>query len=341
MKKKIGIFIIVSLIMLTGIWAINFYHKPLAPSPPKFGDVVNPTATVKPQYLKFLSGTSRNILTEMVEEDQGIINPICDGPPEMIILATGVDSRGDIHHWGLSDIIWIARFDLVNKTVSVLSIPRDLWVPMYGLEEYNVTEFRINSAYYYGNLYDYPGGGPIFLAKTIYDNFGIQIDHYLSINRTAFIEIVDELGGVDITFPENSSSDVNYLYRGSVHFSGEKALLYIENRKDSTWNRTDRALYFVQAIKNQVLQPKTILKLTDLMGSLKRGVVTDFSPADIAMLQCIASEINTAEFQFYEIGPNMTEVTYIRDYWALLPQEDLIEEHIKRFLAGEPSEYKP
>jgi LCP family protein required for cell wall assembly len=341
MKKRLFVILPIILLLFIGIWGRNLYKQPLAPSPPQFGSIASPTPIPKASVLSVYSSKDQIDQLKNTDNEPDKRAPICGGPPEMYILATGVDSMGDIHQWGLSDIIMIARFDLINGDVSVLSIPRDLWVPMYGLEEYNVTEFRINSAYFYGNLYNYPGGGPIFLAKTIYDNLGIQVDHYLSINKTALVEIIDELGGVDITFPDKSAAGVNYLYRGTVHFSGEKALHYLENRIDSTWNRADRALYFVQAIKNQVLQPSTLTKLFGLMNSLRNGVVTDLSPEEISMLRCVASKIDLTHFQFYEIGPSMTEQTYIRDYWALLPKEDLIKEHVQRFLAGEPSEYTP
>jgi len=361
MKKRAIIIFSIVLITLVGLWGWNVYHTPLAPPPPDFESQFSPTPgptnqlfNISPEQdemenswdLGFDLGETeenRNIpgISEAVKEKTVEAEPICGGPPVMYILGTGVDGSGDIHFWGLSDIIFVTRLDLVNKEASVLSIPRDLWVPMYGLEENDVTEFKINSAIFYGNIYEYPGGGPVFLAKTLYDNFGIQIDHYISVNKTAFVSIINSLGGLVVTFPEKSESGIDYIYYGTVHFSGEEALSYVRYRKDHAWNRSDRALFILQAAKDQVLKPKNILKIFDLAKRLKYGVVTDLSPADISLLMCVASEINLDTFNFYEIGPEFTDQTYIGKYWVLLPKEDLVNDLIQDFLNGEPAEYKP
>ena len=77
--------------------------------------------------------------------------------------------------------------------VSLISIPRDLWVSIPG--EGNQ---RINTAYEQGELDGYPGGGSELLKATIQYNLGIRIDHTAFVDFDGFRQIVDTLGGVDV-----------------------------------------------------------------------------------------------------------------------------------------------
>ncbi len=76
--------------------------------------------------------------------------------------------------------------------VSMISIPRDLWVyiPTVGMD-------RINTAYEYG-VGNYPGGGAALLRDTIAYNLGIRIDHMAMVDFSGFSKIVDTLGGIDV-----------------------------------------------------------------------------------------------------------------------------------------------
>ncbi|HZM25392.1 MAG TPA: LCP family protein, partial [Anaerolineales bacterium] len=77
--------------------------------------------------------------------------------------------------------------------VSLISIPRDLWVSIPGFENN-----RINTAYQLGISSGYAGGGPGLLKDTILYNLGIRIDHTAMVDFSSFSQIVDTLGGVDV-----------------------------------------------------------------------------------------------------------------------------------------------
>ena len=84
----------------------------------------------------------------------------------MILLAVGADNDAGYYR-GLADVIRIFRLDFQEPSITLLAFPRDLWVSIPGLEEYGITAKRINTAYFYGNLYRLPGGGPTLLAQNI------------------------------------------------------------------------------------------------------------------------------------------------------------------------------
>jgi LCP family protein required for cell wall assembly len=120
-----------------------------------------------------------------------------------------------------ADTIMILRLDPKTNAVAVLSFPRDLWVRINGKK----TQGRINSAF---NRDD-----PNPLIVTIFDNFGILIDHYVNIDFCAFKEIVDAVGGVRVPFATPvRDKNTNLLIEapGCHTFGGEEGLAYVRSR---------------------------------------------------------------------------------------------------------------
>ena len=92
-----------------------------------------------------------------------------------------------------TDTLLIAVLRPNDGQVSLISIPRDLWVSIPGWENQ-----RINTAYQHGISVGYPGGGPGLLKDTILYNLGVRIDHTALVEFDGFRQIVDTLGGVDV-----------------------------------------------------------------------------------------------------------------------------------------------
>ena len=91
-----------------------------------------------------------------------------------------------------SDVTMVARFDPAAKTVTVLSIPRDLWVDIPGNDSGISGMNRINAAY---------DSGPDLLIQTIEQDLGIPINHYMAVDFPGFSGMVNALGGVTMDFP--------------------------------------------------------------------------------------------------------------------------------------------
>ncbi len=144
-----------------------------------------------------------------------------------------------------TDTMVIAMLRPREGQVSMISIPRDLWVyiPTSGNQ-------RINTAYQHGELYGYAGGGPGLLKDTILYNLGIQIDHTAMVEFTGFQHIIDTLGGIDVPVAcpytdwrlidpsYNPNVEANWwLYTvgpGVVHMDGDLALWYARSRQKSS-----------------------------------------------------------------------------------------------------------
>ena len=120
-----------------------------------------------------------------------------------------------------ADTIMILRLDPKTNAAAVLSFPRDLWVRINGKK----TQGRINSAF---NRDD-----PNPLIVTIFDNFGILIDHYVNIDFCAFKEIVDAVGGVRVPFAtpvKDKNTNLLIEQAGCHTFNGEEGLAYVRSR---------------------------------------------------------------------------------------------------------------
>ncbi len=118
-----------------------------------------------------------------------------------------------------SDTIMVMRVDPVTRQAAVLSFPRDLWVKIPGR-----AKSRINSAYIKND--------PTLLSQTLYDNFGINVDHYIQVDFCAFKRIVDAVGGVTVPFSTRVlDKKVGLDVAAGCHtFNGDEALAYVRSR---------------------------------------------------------------------------------------------------------------
>lgn len=156
-------------------------------------------------------------------------------PKAMNFLITGADNNacvapdspfagafGDRSSAGQrSDTIMIMRVDPSSSQAAVLSFPRDLWVHIHGSDSEN----RINSAYTRNN--------PANLIRTIYDNFGIGIDHFVQLDFCAFQTLVNAVGGVTLPFEfptRDLHTGLNVAVAGCFKLSGDHALAYVRSR---------------------------------------------------------------------------------------------------------------
>ncbi len=119
---------------------------------------------------------------------------------------------------GRSDSIMVMRIDPTTRRAAVLSFPRDLWVKVNGANA------RINNAYIQD---DYS-----LLAQTLYDNFGVVVDHYLQVDFCAFKQIVDAVDGVAVPFKTRIvDPHVGLDIPAGCHtFYGDEALAYVRSR---------------------------------------------------------------------------------------------------------------
>jgi len=115
-----------------------------------------------------------------------------DGDDVLNVLLLGSDTDNPVNA-GRTDAIMVASINRTRGTVSLLSIPRDLFVYIPGW-----TMGRINTAFGYGEQIA-PGQGYALLKDTLRYNLGLEIDFYARVDFNGFRAIINALGGVEIT----------------------------------------------------------------------------------------------------------------------------------------------
>lgn len=218
------------------------------------------------------------------------------------VLLMGIDRRGG-KGWGYrSDTIIIVTVDPINNTAGMMSIPRDLQLPIPGNGE-----DRINTANVYGYKYNYPGGGPALLKRTIEANFEIPIDYYVMVDFDGFKDVIDTLGGVEVDVPRGLH-DTKYpdpkpgdpfayttihFDSGWQHMNGERALQYARSRMStSDFDRANRQQQILFAIREKALGLNLIPKLPSLAGTMMDTVATDMTLEEMLELARLAPQID-------------------------------------------------
>jgi LCP family protein required for cell wall assembly len=239
--------------------------------------------------------------------------PLTDNQTVTFLLL-GSDQRSQNQRYFRTDVLIIAAVRPKNGQVSLISLPRDLYVyiPTIGMD-------RINAAYEYGLMYNYPGGGQALLADTILYNLGVRIDHIAIVDFDGFRKIVDTLGGIDVPVycpytdwhlispdldPENENNwELYTVGPGLVHMNGDLALWYARSRsKSSDFDRGRRAQEVLRAIYNRALSTDAISKIPELYDDLSSSVTTDLRLTDLLNLAPLAFQITNADIRSYYVG---------------------------------------
>ena len=297
-KLKILILGVAGITVLLGAaYLLVFWNRPLNPA------LVLPqnTPQLNPETETPLVGDGINPLPE--DTTTPTIEPVCGGPPTMTVVISGVASSDYLY--GLADAIRVARIDFQTREVTVLALPRDLWVEIPGLESRGITVGKLNQAYFYGTegmgYYSGAGYGAGLLAETLLSNYGLRVDHYLSVNLSSFRVIINTLGGIDVYLPQDVYKRVNdqpelYLKSGSHHLNGKQAEMLARQRITiGDFGRINNQTIILKAVAAKMLTPSGITALPTLVDQLKSNVETDFSPAEVTQLICLTGMIDTQE----------------------------------------------
>jgi LCP family protein required for cell wall assembly len=241
---------------------------------------------------------------------------LCNGPSSMTILLIGSDERTEGYYYGLADSIRLVRLDFSSARITTLDIPRDLWVEIPGISDhYGIQYGKLNQAYFFGNpgmgYYDGPGEGPGLLSRTLLQNFGVSVDHYLAVDVRTFMRIIDAMGGIDIYISEKLDLNPNrdgknpkyVLEAGLNHLDGRVTLVLAMNRYPTIFQRAKNQDMVLKAVEKKLLSPAILPKLPRLISIFSKSVQTDLSPNDISKLVCLSQYVtkeNTSMLSFPE-----------------------------------------
>lgn len=253
------------------------------------------------------------------------------------VLVMGLDQRpGQVDSPMNTDTMLVATIDPSSKSAGVLSIPRDLWVPIPLREGQSPLVDRINTAYANGEVLGYPGGGPALAKKTVQYNLGVRIHYYIVLDFDGFKRIVDTLDGIDVTldkplvdyeYPtDDYYTTTIYIPAGHQHLNGEKALWYVRSRhQEGDFGRIQRQQRAILAIRDKALRLDVVPRLPQLWGEFKDAIKTDLTLSEVMRLARLAQEVKPESITTASIDENYVVPTMTANGAAvLLPQRKAI-----------------
>lgn len=216
-------------------------------------------------------------------KDDGLaLQQIVEG--QYTVLFMGMDESGN-----LADVNWVFQFDLFAGTMNILQIPRDCYMPDYA----NPSTNKFNSIYGSGQE---EGVTPIQrVVNAIEENFCLIIDCYVKLNCTDIANIVDSIGGIPITLPEEIMYEADKVLKaGEQTLSGKQAEWFVRFRREydeGDIGRVKAQRIFLAAAMEKMLD----MSQSELMSAMQKiykneWIATDLSLEQISMLADFASE---------------------------------------------------
>jgi LCP family protein required for cell wall assembly len=223
----------------------------------------------------------------------------------------------------------LVRVDPAARQATMLSIPRDLWVPIP-----NQGEGKISTAFQLG--------GPPAAIAAVETNFGVHVDHYVWIGLNGLVKLVDQLGGVNVIVTNPVMDDFypsdlapgGYPYDyyrvavlpGSMHLDGVHALQYVRSRHGDLlgdFARSERQQQVLLAMKGQVSR-LNVADLPTLAKAFDGEVKTNMGLTRIRQLMGVANDFDGTSIHRVVLLPPYTSEGTISGQDVVIPHWDTI-----------------
>lgn len=264
------------------------------------------------------------------------------GADAITILFMGVDAQpGAAIDIGVRpDVLMLIRLEPESRTCRLLAIPRDtrIELPGYGMS-------KINHALMVGGI-------PYQMLVT--ESFlNIEIDHYALIDFVAFQQMVDSLGGITVTVPQDLVKDGEVRFTaGTHHFDGEQALAYARFRDPTTEGdigRVERRWDLLAGLADAVQGRDLVSEANDMLPTLEEHFRTDLSATNITEIARHYGTRCTSTSARAEQSIDVIEGTRVRFDDPIMGQplyfnvvtERSVDEHVDAFLAPQPPSTPP
>lgn len=286
----------------SGVQVVSFSDFFAAqPTPTLTPTVPPPTATTRPGDTPVPTAEASPLPTATGDP---LAQYTWNDPRRINILVLGIDQRGDERGPFRTDTMIVVSIDPVRKTVGMLSIPRDLYVPIPGF-----TSERINNANALGDSSAYPGGGPALAARTVTETLGIQINNYIRVNFDVFTTVVDLIApnGAEVCptvliddpdYPDAGFGTIPVRFEpGCQRLNAERLLQYARTRatQGADFDRAARQQEVIRALLDEVLNAGGVInflgQIPTLWESLSGAYETNLTLDQIISLGVLAQDI--------------------------------------------------
>ena len=237
------------------------------------------------------------------------------------VLISGIDTYGDINKTSRNDVNIVATINPNTNEILLTSIPRDYYVQLHGTTGY---KDKLTHASYYGiNM----------AVETIEDILDTDINYYVKVNFTTVVDLVNEIGGVEVYADQNVNIGTCKIKEGYNNLDGKCALAFSRERHsyaDGDRHRGRNQQQVIIAIFNKLTSGTTLLtEYTNILSALDGKFATNMDTKEIT--NYIKYEIN--DLKNYTIktiqldGYGSMGETYSypgQNLWIMIPYEDTI-----------------
>jgi LCP family protein required for cell wall assembly len=240
------------------------------------------------------------------------------------ILVMGIDRVADApvgsadSFNGRSDSMLLVRLDPSDRSIKILSIPRDTQVP---IPNYGVT--KINAA----NVY----GGAKLAQQVVSESLNdVMIDRYVRVDTSGLIALVDAVGGVDIDVPKRMKYTDHTqklyidLYPGTQTLNGRQAEGFSRFRydEDGDIGRIKRQQVVLKAIKDKLASPSVVLHLPSLLNAMQTHIDSSLSFDEMMAIATFAMTIKSESIQVSKLTGRPSYPNEFRySYWIASPDD--------------------
>lgn len=287
-------------------------------------------------YAAYLYVKADTVLSDSYEEDgreksdlrEEKVDPTEDN---VSILIAGVDASDVRNNSGSArtDTLMLATLNKEDKSVKMLSIPRDsyVYIPEVGYET------KINHAHAYGGM-----DATIATVENLMD---IPVDYYVKLNFEAFIDVVDAVNGITVDVPyelyEQDSNDVEgavHLTPGEQDLNGEEALALARTRKyDNDIERGKRQQDIIKSVIKKAISLDSILKYDNIIEAVGKNMVTNMKFGEMKSFISYGTGSGSLDFETYTLEGHdyQPSGTY---YWqlddvALSETKEMFKQHLE------------
>ena len=198
-----------------------------------------------------------------------------------VLYLSGVDNRGELTEKARSDVNILAVVNPTTKRVALINTPRDYYVDLAGTD----SKDKLTHAGLYGVETS---------MATLGNLYGIQVDHYIRIDFSGFISIIDAVGGVDVYSDQAFTSvgspgyyDPTTFAEGWNHLDGKSALAFARERHAFASGDIQRGvnqMKVIDAMANKLKSPTVLMSFSKLMDAVSDCFVTSLSQEQISAL---------------------------------------------------------
>ena len=198
-----------------------------------------------------------------------------------VLYLSGVDNRGELTEKARSDVNILAVVNPTTKRVALINTPRDYYVDLAGTD----SKDKLTHAGLYGVETS---------MATLGNLYGIQVDHYIRIDFSGFISIIDAVGGVDVYSDQAFTSVGSPGYyapttfaEGWNHLDGKSALAFARERHAFASGDIQRGINqmkVIDAMANKLKSPTVLMSFSKLMDAVSDCFVTSLSQEQISAL---------------------------------------------------------